>query len=78
MVRRRGKAGKHGKVGLKKQWWVLAQVPYSPQGNRSQSPRVGPWKQGDRPPDAEANPESRIVKGWEDKRDRGLIPETFT
>ena len=32
-VRRRGKIGKQGKVGVKRKWWVLAQPPYSPQGN---------------------------------------------
>ena len=27
----RGKKGKHGKVGMKRNWWVLAQPLYSPQ-----------------------------------------------
>ena len=34
--------GKHGKVGVKRKWWVLAQSLYSPQGNLRQSPRVKP------------------------------------
>ena len=42
-VRRRGKTGNHGKVGLKRKWWVLVQSPYSRQGNERQSPRVEPW-----------------------------------
>ena len=29
-VRRRGKTGKHGKVGVKSKWLILAQPPYSP------------------------------------------------
>ena len=36
------------------------------------------WNQGDKPPDAEENPGSGIVKSWEDKQDRGRIPDTFT
>ena len=32
-VRRKGKTGKHGKVEVKREWWVLSQPPYSPQGN---------------------------------------------
>ena len=58
-VRRRGKAGKHGYIGLRKKWKVLAQSPYSLQGNRRKSPRVEPWNQWDRSPDAEKNPGSR-------------------
>ena len=40
-------------------WWVLAQTPYSPQGNGRQSPRVEPFNEEDRPPDAEENPGNR-------------------
>ena len=36
-LRRRGMTGKYGKVGVKRKWWVLAQVPYSVQGNGRQS-----------------------------------------
>ena len=32
-LRRRGKTGKHGEVGMKRNWWVLVQPPYSLQGN---------------------------------------------
>ena len=39
-------------------WWVLAQPPYSPKGSGRHSPRVEPFNQGDRPPDAE-NPWSQ-------------------
>ena len=56
VVRRRGNTGKYGKVGVKRKWWVLAQPPYSPQGNGRQLIRVELFKQGDRPPDAEENP----------------------
>ena len=27
-VRRRGMSGNHGKVGVKRKWWVLPQPPY--------------------------------------------------
>ena len=53
--RRRGKMGNNGKVGMKRKWWVLAQLPYAPKGNRRQSPKVEPFNQGDRLPDAEEN-----------------------
>ena len=39
-VRRRGKAGKYKKVGVKRKWWGLGQPSYSPQENGRQSPRV--------------------------------------
>ena len=58
-VRRRGKTGIHGKVGVKRKWWVLAELPYSPQGNGMQSPRVEPFNQEDRPPYTEENPENQ-------------------
>ena len=48
-----------GKEGVKRKWWVLAHPSYSQPGNGRQSPRVEPWNQGDRPPDAEKNPGSR-------------------
>ena len=54
-VRRRGKTGKNGKIGVKRKWWVIAQPPYSSQGNGRQSPG---WNQGDRTPDTEENPGS--------------------
>ena len=75
-VGRRGKTGRHGKVGVKKRRWGLAQLLYYPQGNERQSPTVentgidhSTWRipQG-----------SGIFKGWEDKRGPGCIPETFT
>ena len=58
-VRRIGKTGKHGEVGVNRKRWVLAQALYSPQGNRKHSPRVEPFNQGDRTPDPEENPWSR-------------------
>ena len=45
--RRRGKTGKHRKVGGKRKWRVLAQPPYSPQGKGRQGPRVEPYNQGE-------------------------------
>ena len=51
-VRRRGKTGNHRKVGVKREWWALAQPPYSLQGNGRQSPRVNHLKR-DKPHDAE-------------------------
>ena len=57
VVRRRGKTGKHGKVGVKR-WWVLVQTPYSLHENGRQSPRVESWNQGDKPPDAEETQEA--------------------
>ena len=41
-VRRNGKAGKIRKVGVKKNWWVLALPPYSLQENWKQLPKVAP------------------------------------
>ena len=38
----KSKTGKHGKLGVKGKWWVLAQPPHSLQGNGRQSPRVEP------------------------------------
>ena len=58
-VSRRGKTGKHRKRRVKRKWGVLAQPPYSPQGNGRQVPRVEPFKQGHRPPDVEENPGSQ-------------------
>ena len=57
-LRKRGKTGKHEKVGVNRKWRVLAQPPYSPQGSGKQSPRVEPWNQEDRQPGAEENPGS--------------------
>ena len=32
-IRKRGKIRKHGKLGVKRKWWALAQPPYFQQGN---------------------------------------------
>ena len=37
MIQKMRKTGNHGKVRGKRKWWVLAQPPYSPQGNGKQS-----------------------------------------
>ena len=50
---------KDRRVGMKRKWWVLAQPPYSLQGNGRQSPKVEPFKHEDRPLYAEENPGSR-------------------
>ena len=66
-VMRKGKTGKHRKATVIRKWCVLAQSPYSPQGNRRQSPKVETTRieylsrritQG-----------ASIVKGWEEKLD---------
>ena len=36
------KTGKHGKVEVKRNWYVLGQPHYFPQGNGRQSPRLEP------------------------------------
>ena len=72
---RRGKIGKHRKVEVRIKLWVLVHPSYSPQGNRRQSSGVeitsldhltGRITQG-----------TSIIKGWENKRDRGRIPDIF-
>ena len=35
-----------GKVGVKRKWWLLAQSPYSSQGNGRKLPRVEPGERG--------------------------------
>ena len=42
VVRKIGKTGNHGKLGVNRKWCVLTQLPYSPQGNGRQSPKVEP------------------------------------
>ena len=59
------KAGNHGKVGVERKWWVLAQPPYPQQENGGQSRRVEPFNQGDRPLDAEENPGSQYHRRLE-------------
>ena len=70
------KGTKTWKSRVKRKWWVLAQPPYSLQGNWRQSLRVELWNHGDRPPAARTQG-ADIIKGWEDKRDRGRITDTF-
>ena len=67
--------GIHGKVEVKRKWWVLAQSSFSPQGNERQLARVKTT--GIDNPTQRMTQEASIVKGWEDKRDRGRIPDTF-
>ena len=45
-VRRRGKSGKHTKVGVKRKWWVVALPPHSPQGNGRQVSQGGTIEPG--------------------------------
>ena len=65
--------GKHGKIVVKRKWWVLAQPSYC--GEREAVTQGGTrgidhlmWRrtQG-----------ASIVKGFEDRRDRWRIPDTF-
>ena len=74
-VRRRGKTGNHRKVGVKKKWWVLVQFPYSQQGNGRQSPRVETT--GIDYSTRRITQGAGIVKGWEEKRNLGRIPDAF-
>ena len=68
--------GKHGKVEVERKWWVSAHPSHSLQGNARKSPE---WKPaGDRPPTRKIPGRTSIIKGWEDKRDLGRIPDTFT
>ena len=55
---------------MQKKWWVLAQSPYSQQGNQG-------GNHGDRPPVAEDAQGADTFKGWEHKRDCWCIPDTF-
>ena len=80
-VKRRGKIVKHGKVEVKRKWWVFAQPPYSLQGNRTctQGGTRGidhlMWRrtQGGTRGIGHlmwmTTQGAGIVKGWEDKRD---------
>ena len=66
---------KDGIVGVKRKWWVLAQLPYYSKetgavtqgGTRGLDHLMWRRTQG-----------ADIVKGWEDKRDLRCIPDTFT
>ena len=71
-VRKRGKKGNHGKVGVKRKWWVLAQPPYSPQEYGSHLTRGIDHLMWRRTQGAV------IVEGCEDKRDLRHISYTFT
>ena len=69
-VRRRRKTAKQEKVGVNRKWWVLVQPPYSPQRNGRQT------QCGTRRMDhltRRRNKVAGLVKGWEEKRDRGGI-----
>ena len=77
---KRGKTGNHGKVGVEKlrKWWILAQPPFSPQETEGSYPG---WNYGIREIYHLTRRRTQgvgIVKGWEDKRDRARIPDTFT
>ena len=72
-VRKRGKIGKHGKIGVKRKWWILAQLPYYPQGNGRQVIQGGTMELRTRRKTQRAGK----VKGCKDKRDPGRIPDTF-
>ena len=67
----RGEMGrvKHEKVRVKRKWWVIAQPPYSP-------PMVETT--GIDHPMRRITQGTGIIKGWEEKRDHGHIPDTLT
>ena len=76
--RRGGKTRKHRKVGVKRKWWVLSKLPYSPKGNGRKSTR---WNHGTNEIDHMTRRRTQgagIVKSREDKRDRERLPDTFT
>ena len=51
------------KGGATRNWWVLAQLLYSPKGNGRHSPRLELFKQGDRAHDVKENPGSWYCQG---------------
>ena len=59
----RKETGKHGKGGLKRKWYALAQPPYSPQRIWRQSPTVEPLNSGIDHPTRSRTQEAGIVKG---------------
>ena len=67
---------KHGKVGVERKWWSLAQLPYSPQRNGRQN-HGGNQRATDHPT-WRTTQGAGIVKGWGEKRDCGSIPDIFT
>ena len=56
---------KHGKVEVKRKWWVLAQHSYSPPPSKREA-FVHGGNRGDRPSDDDTQG-AGIVKGWEEK-----------
>ena len=72
-VRRRGETGRRGKVGVKRKWWVLAQLQYSLQENGRNHRTRGIDHLTRRRAQGPG-----ILKNWEYKRDGGRIPDTFT
>ena len=72
---KREKTGKHGKVRVNRRWWVLAQPPYTLQGNEVVN--KGETKGIDHPTRKRTKGDG-IVKGWEDKGGHGRIPDRFT
>ena len=74
--RRRGKTVQHHKVEVKRKWWVLAQPPLFPARKR----KVVIWVETTiiDHPTRRITRGAGIVKDWENKRDHGCIPETFT
>ena len=72
------KTGKREKVGVKRNWWVLAQPPIPRKKTEGSHPG---WNHGTRGIDHQMQKITQgtgIVKGWEDKRDRVRIPDKFT
>ena len=75
-VRGRGKTGKHGKGEVKGKGCVLAHPPLFPTRKREAVTHGG--IRGIDYPTRRRILGSGIIKSWEDKRDRGRIPDTFT
>ena len=73
-ISRSGKTGKQGKVGVKRKGWVQLSLPILRNESGSSNPR---WNQWDKPPNEEKTHGAGTIKGWENKRERDRIPDTF-
>ena len=71
--RRRGKTGKYGKVGVRESdgFWLSLPILLKERVTQGGTRGIGhpTWRrtQG-----------TGMLKGWDDKRDQGCIPDTFT
>ena len=68
-VRRRGKTGKHRKVGVKRKWWVLAQPPIPHKETGGSYPGWNHLTRGIDHLTWRRTQGDGIVKGWEEKQE---------